>query len=212
MPLLLTVAKLTEHKGHAFLLDALPAVLARFPQAVLALAGDGPLLAALRAQVQRLRLADRVRFLGFRADVPDLLAAADLLVVPSLLEGLCSSIIDAMFLGCPVVATRAGGIPDLLASPDARQPDAGWLVPPRDASALAGAVIEALQSPAARQQCVQHALVRAQREFTADSMVDQTLAACDRLLQLKRSSVVAARATSATDALVSEMNRSRSAC
>ncbi len=212
VPLLLTVAKLTDHKGHRYLLDALPHVLQQYPNAVLALAGEGPQRDALTAQVRQLNLVDHVRFLGYRPEIPDLLAAADLLVVPSWLEGLCSSIIDAMFLGCPVVATRAGGIPDLLEGSDSPSQSAGWLVPPRDAAALSAAIREALQSPHLRQQFARRARQRAESQFRASVMVDRTLDAYRRLMRLRQPTGERDRAISAKDALVSEMNRNRSAC
>jgi glycosyltransferase involved in cell wall biosynthesis len=211
VPLLLTVAKLTDHKGHRFLLDALPAVLWRFPQTVLALAGDGPQMDALRSQARRLKLDRHVRFLGFRQDVPDLMAAADLLVVPSHLEGLCSSVIDAMFVGCPVVATRAGGLPDLLQAA-AREEDAGWLVPPRDSAALATAVSESLSSPEKRRCVAARAKVRARRHFSAATMVERTISAYGRLQQLKPAHPVGVRTTSAIGELVSGTSRSQSTC
>ena len=72
--LLLCVAKLTDHKGHQYLLDAMPAVVRRHPEAILALAGEGELREELEAQVQRLGLETHVRFLGYRTDIPDLMA------------------------------------------------------------------------------------------------------------------------------------------
>ena len=129
--LLLSVAKLTDHKGHRYLLEGMPRVFRKFPDAILALAGEGSLRQELEQQVDQLGLQDKVRFLGYRSDVPDLMAAADLFVVPSHMEGLCSSIIDAMLIGCPVVGTRAGGIPDLLEETTS-QAELGWVVPSRD--------------------------------------------------------------------------------
>ena len=211
VPLLLTIAKLTDHKGHGDLLKALPAVLRRFPQTVLACAGDGPLRDSLAAQAHRLGIADRVRFLGFCSQIPDLLAAADLLVAPSRMEGLCSSIIDAMFHGCPIVATRAGGIPDLLAA-RGDDPSVGWLVPPEDSHALAGALLEGLESPAQRHAFVRRARERALREFTAATMVQQTLDAYRHLLRVTQPQGAVARTTFATNVLVSRMSRSRSGC
>jgi glycosyltransferase involved in cell wall biosynthesis len=211
-PLLLTIAKLTDHKGHRDLLDALPTVLRRFPRTVLACAGDGPLRAVLSDQAHRLGIADRVRFLGFCTEIPDLLAAADLLVVPSRLEGLCSSIIDAMFHGCPIVATRAGGIPDLLEARNSEPSAVGWLVPPEDPAALAAALLEGLASPEKCCALAQRAKDRAWREFTAATMVEQTLSAYQELIRVTRPQGATARTTFATGALVSRMNRSRSTC
>jgi glycosyltransferase involved in cell wall biosynthesis len=172
---LLTVAKLTSHKGHRYLLDALPAIVRQRPDVIWALAGDGPLAGALRAQVQLLGLQDHVRFLGYRDDVPDLMAAANLLVVPSQMEGLCSSIVDAMLAGVPVVATRAGGIPDLLDESEPWGPAVGWLVPPCDPTALARSVLDALRLTSDTSRLRDMARQRAEREFTAERMVERTI-------------------------------------
>lgn len=179
--LLLVVSKLTDHKGHRFLLDAMPSILADHPHAVLALAGDGELLEPLQNQTHTLGITNHVRFLGYRSDIPDLLAAADVVVQPSHLEGLCSSLIDAMLAARPIVATRAGGIPDLLAVPTGA-PEVAWLVPPRSPSALARAVQCAFQDPSAAQARAQAARQRALDHFTDDIMIERTLAAFERML------------------------------
>lgn len=175
---LLTVAKLTDCKGHRFLLEALPRVLARHPEALCVLAGDGELREALMSLAGRLEIGQRVRWLGFRHDVPDLIQAADLFVLPSHTEGLCSTLIAAMFAGCPIVATTAGGIAEALGVPTNGTPaSTAWLAPPRDASALAEAILNALEAPhpqrAARTEIARQ---RAEQLFTADRMVTSTLA------------------------------------
>lgn len=174
--LLLCVATLTEHKGHRFLLDALPGVIRNCPKVVVALAGDGELRETLGEQAERLGVASHVRFLGYRNDVPDLIHAADVFVLPSHMEGLCSTLIDVMLAGRTIVTTTAGGIPDLTGSdvPDAAP--VAWTVPPRDSEALAAAILRALSSA---DECVamqERARHRAEQLFTADCMVESTLA------------------------------------
>jgi len=181
-PLLLTVATLTDHKGHRFLLDAMPAVLKSFPEACLALAGDGELADALKQQAARLQIESNVRFLGFRDDAPDLIQAADLIVMPSHLEGLGSSLIDAMLAGRAIVSTTAGGLTDLVCTDTDETEPVAWTVPPRDPSALASAIIDALASPDLRTRRQQQARQRAEHLFTADRMVDATLAEYYRVL------------------------------
>ena len=170
--LLLTVAKLTTPKGHRFLLDALPAMIEKIPNAVVALAGDGELLESLQRQAEQLHIESHVRFLGYRHDVPDLIQAADVFVLPSLSEGLCSTLIDMMLAGRTIVTTTAGGIPDLVAGD---QPVA-WTVPPGDSQALGEAILRALASPEACEAMRQRARDRALQRFTADRMVEATLA------------------------------------
>jgi glycosyltransferase involved in cell wall biosynthesis len=130
-----------------------------------------------------LGLSDHVRFLGYRSDVPDLMAAADVLAVPSHMEGLCSSIIDAMLAGCPVIGTRAGGIPDLMGRPTAEFGGAeyGWMVPPRDPPALAKVLNRVLDSPELARDRAEAARRRASSHFTDTSMVDQTIDIYERL-------------------------------
>jgi glycosyltransferase involved in cell wall biosynthesis len=129
---LLNVAALAEKKGHRFLLDAL----ADLPGARLDIVGDGELRAELEERTRALDLEDRVRFLGElpRDDVAALMRAASLFVLPSLAENLPVVLIEAMASGLPAVATRVGGVPEML---DA---DAGELVEPGDTAALTDAI------------------------------------------------------------------------
>lgn len=156
--LVLVVARLAAQKGLEVLLDAAPAIAsgaarpsgraAAVPRPVgdtagteaplIAIAGDGPLRGALARRIDAEALP--VRLLGHRSDIPDLLAAADLFVLPSLWEGPSLVIMEALRAGLPVVATRVGGIPDLYE-------DVALLVPPVDAAALAEGVTRVLGDP-----------------------------------------------------------------
>jgi L-malate glycosyltransferase len=174
--LLLSVATLTDHKGHTFLLQALPTVLEHLPKkkVLLALAGDGELREALEVEAKQLGIDHAVRFLGFRNDVPDLLKAADVFVLPSHMEGLCSTLIDVMIARTPIVSTTAGGIPDLL---DAKpgDPAVALLVAPREPMLLAASILSAIKQPALTQPLVDRAEQRALARFTDEQMVDGTL-------------------------------------
>ena len=181
--LLLSVAALTEHKGHEVLLAALPAVIQSVGNVVVAIAGDGELRQRLQRQAEVLGVARYVRLLGYRSDIPDLMAACDVFVMPSLEEGLGTTVIDAMNAGCPIVATTAGGIPELLIDPatSSAAPASfvssplAWTIPPADAPALAAALVEALGSPAESQARASRARERARRCFTAEAMVEGML-------------------------------------
>jgi glycosyltransferase involved in cell wall biosynthesis len=123
-----------------------------------------------------------VRFLGYRDDVPDLLKAADLFVMPSLSEGMCSSLVDAMFARTPIVTTAAGGIAEVVGkSPDSAE-SVARIVPERDPGALAAAIVTALDARESLGPMVDRALARAERLFTADRMVEETLAVYRELL------------------------------
>jgi glycosyltransferase involved in cell wall biosynthesis len=175
-PLLVSVATLTDHKGHKYLLQAMPQILRRRPETCLALAGDGDLIASLRRLAEQLGVGGSVRFLGYRDDVPDLIHAADVFVLPSHCEGLGSSLIDVMLAGRPIVTTTAGGIPDLVGRLDPAEPPVAWVVPTKRPDALAAAILEALDSPERCELLCRRARARAERRFTADRMVDATIA------------------------------------
>ncbi|MFO0914217.1 MAG: glycosyltransferase [Pirellulales bacterium] len=173
-PILVCVARLADHKGHKYLLEAFASLSRRFPRSILALAGDGELRDSLQQLSGELGIADRVRFLGYTERIPDLLAVADLTVMASHMEGLCSSLIDSMFARCPIVATTAGGIPDLLAPRKDDNRAVGWLVPVRDSAALAEAMLDALINHRLRAEYVEAAYERAERSFTDAAMVRRT--------------------------------------
>lgn len=184
--LLVTVATLTEAKGHRDLLAALKTVVKRFPQVIAVCAGDGELRGPLETEVARLELQPFFRFLGYRSDVPDLLRAADLMVMPSVQEGLCSTLIDAMFAGTPIITTTAGGIPDLV-GPCGDGAAVARMVPPQNPSALAEAVSDALQALAEGLPIPGvdplRANDRAWQHFTAEAMVEGTLTIYRRVLE-----------------------------
>jgi glycosyltransferase involved in cell wall biosynthesis len=139
---LCVIARLDPYKGHRYLLEAAAKLASRRPAACYLLVGTGPVEAALRAQASTLGLEDRVHFLGIRPDVPEILAASDLFVLPSLNEGLSLAILEAMALGVPVVATAVGGAADVLV-----HGETGWTVRPSDPTALAQAIDQALRDP-----------------------------------------------------------------
>lgn len=180
-PLVLCVAQFAPYKGHRYLLEAMPRILQTHPRAVLALAGDGPLREELQAQVAQLGLGAAVLFLGYRQDVPDLIQACDLFVLPSPEEGMGSSLLDAMFAGKAVVGAEAGGISEVLRDAPGL-PAAGYLVPPRDPAALAETISEALSDQAARVQFGRAGQARARNGFTAADMVARTLAVYAEIL------------------------------
>lgn len=166
--LVLQVAALAPHKSQKDLLDAARIVLAERPEARIWIAGEGILRDELEQQHRRLDLGDRVRLLGFRDDVPDLLKAADLFCVSSYLEGMGTATLDAMAVGLPVVATRVGGIPEIV-----EDGVTGLLVPPRDPEALAGAILTLARDPARRRSMGQEARGRV-RAFSADRTEEET--------------------------------------
>jgi glycosyltransferase involved in cell wall biosynthesis len=139
-PVVLAAGRLAAQKGFGTLLDAAASWRDMDPAPLLLIAGDGPLSEELRARAASLGID--AEFLGHRDDIPALLAAATMFVLPSLWEGQPLVLQEALRAGLPVVATRAGGIPDLTGD------DAAVLVPPGDAARLAAAVRTVLGDPA----------------------------------------------------------------
>jgi glycosyltransferase involved in cell wall biosynthesis len=165
--LVLTPARLHAQKGHATLLEAA----ARVPDAVFVLAGDGPERESLEALAQQLGVSDRVRFLGRREDVPELLAACDVFALPSLYEGSSLAVLEAMAAGIPIVSSAIGGTDELI-----ENGRSGLLAPPGDAEALAAALRRALGEPALRKEMATRARERIEsglrREQVASRVMD----------------------------------------
>jgi glycosyltransferase involved in cell wall biosynthesis len=135
IPLIGTVSRLTPIKGLRHLIAAMPEILRQCPDVQLALAGDGEDRPALERLAAELGISRRVHLLGFRRDPAAVTAALDVFVLPSLNEGQGRVLVTAMALGVPVVATRVGGVPEVVE--DGSQ---GLLVPPGDPQALSQAV------------------------------------------------------------------------
>jgi predicted dehydrogenase/glycosyltransferase involved in cell wall biosynthesis/NADPH:quinone reductase-like Zn-dependent oxidoreductase len=173
---LLTVARFTPQKDHATLLRALPNIVSSHPDVILLLVGTGEEQGAMEALADQLGLGDHVRFLGHRSDVPDLMAVADLFVLPSLFEGLPLAVLEAMSLGVPVVATRIGGTVEAVGD------DHAFLAEPGSAASLATVISEALLEPVRRQAASAAGRERFELEFSAERMAAQTGALYDRVL------------------------------
>ncbi|MBA2302409.1 MAG: glycosyltransferase family 4 protein, partial [Acidobacteria bacterium] len=138
-----TVTRLMPSKGNQYLVEAAPAVLEALPSARIHIVGEGELQPELEAQARSLGLGDRLVFSGFRRDVAQVLAALDLVVFPSLWEGTPLTVLEALAMGKPIVATDADGLQDVLTpGTDA------VMVPRRDSQALANAIIRLAQDPA----------------------------------------------------------------
>jgi glycosyltransferase involved in cell wall biosynthesis len=173
-----TVGHLAGHKGHQYLLEATKALLQAEPQVGVVIAGDGALRANLEAQAAALGIAERVCFTGFRQDILALMQRFEVFVFPSYLEGLGTATLDAMALRKPVVATHAGGIPEVV-----QDGMTGLLVPPRDPAALAQAVLYLLQHPEQSRAFGEAGRKRVEQQFTAERMAAQTLHVYQRLLE-----------------------------
>jgi glycosyltransferase involved in cell wall biosynthesis len=161
VPIIFTTARLEEQKGIAYLMDAA----VRLPDVVFLVAGEGSLRSGLENQIQEGGLVDRVHLLGHREDVADLLAICDVFILPSLSEGLPLSVLEAMAVGKPVIATAIGGTNEVVA--DGKT---GLLVPPADPDALADAIRSLLVDPMWAEQLAVQGQTCVREEFSAEVM------------------------------------------
>jgi glycosyltransferase involved in cell wall biosynthesis len=176
----LTVARFYPQKGHRYLAEAIPAVLAREHRAHFVWVGEGAEEGALRQQLAALGVDRHVTFVGQRPDVPSLLTAADVFVLPSLYEGLPLVALEAMAVGTPVVGTNVCGTNEVI-----DDGVTGRLVKVRDAAALAGALLEALLQPDRRVQWGDAGRRRFAERFTAARMARETVGVYEEVLHEK---------------------------
>ncbi len=174
--ILITVARFSRQKDHTTLIKAMPAVLAAHPSTVLLLVGRGEELAAIQTLVNELSLNEHVLFAGHRTDIADLMASADLFVLPSTFEGLPLAVLEAMSIGLPVVATNIGGNMEALGAQHPFLAEAG------NPASLAAAVIDALNDPERAKAVGQTGSTRFNTEFSAQRMASETAAVYRRVL------------------------------
>lgn len=165
-PTLITVANLRPEKGHAVLLEAFARMRAGHRGLRLRVVGDGPLRARLHAHAARLGVVDDVDFLGHREDVPALLAASGIAVLPSLSEAFPNAAIEAMAAGLPVIASQTGGLPEIV-----RHRRTGLLVKPGDVQGLVSALDVLVTDAALRRRLGAAGRSEVETHYSFDRMV-----------------------------------------
>ncbi len=158
------VSHLTEKKGNAVLLKALPAVMARYPQVKALIVGDGPLAQELQALARVGGIGSRVVFAGQRQDVPEMLACMDMFVFPTLRDAFGLAVVEAMAAGKPVISSADTGVAEIV-----RDGQDGLLLKPGDHQGLAQAILRLMEDPALAQRLALCGLERS-REFTLEVM------------------------------------------
>jgi glycosyltransferase involved in cell wall biosynthesis len=163
-PVVGTVGRLSKQKGIAYFLESLTEVSYRFPEARFMIVGDGPLRAELEENARISGVDNKVVFTGYRSDIPSLLAAMDVFVVPSLWEPFGIVSLEAMAMNKPVIGSRVEGILEVVV-PDVT----GILVPPADSQALASAIIALLKDPVKRRTLGENGRIRVEESFSIEA-------------------------------------------
>jgi glycosyltransferase involved in cell wall biosynthesis len=193
-PLVVQVAQLVGHKDPVNFVRAIAAVRESIPGVQALVVGDGPLRADVERELRVLDLNEAVHLAGFRADADSILAAADVACLSSREEGMGSVLLDALAFGIPIAATRAGGIPDVVADGES-----GLLAEPRDPAGLGRAIAKLLTDAALATRFGANGRARAEA-FSVERMVDGTIAVYERVLG--RAGARTSAATSASSASV----------
>jgi len=170
------LGRLSPEKGPEVFLRAALLASARLPDAHFVLVGDGPLAPTLRETIARLRLQDRVHLAGLRRDVAAVLNDMDVLVSSSHSEAMPLAVMEAMASGVPVVATRVGGVPDMIA-----QGESGWLVAPNDFDEIAARLVQILATPGELERMGRAARARAVDKMSLADTVDRMAQLLTRL-------------------------------
>ena len=176
-PLITCVANMFAIKGQDWLIRAMPAVLAAVPAAVLVLVGDGEWRATLERLANETGVGDRMIFTGSIQNPLAVVEHADVVVLPSLSEGLPIALLEAMAIGRAVVASRVGGIPEVV-----QDGETGLLIPAADSQALSSAIVRLLMDPHLRVHLGTRARAHVERQWSSQRMVECTAAVYDEVL------------------------------
>jgi len=163
------VGRMVWQKGFKYLIESIPEIIETLPQSKILIVGDGPLRAEMEALSERLKIGKNVSFTGFRSDIKEILSALDLLVIPSLSEGFPMVTLEAMAMAKPIIATNIDGITEQIT--DGID---GILVPPKDPSALAKAVVRVLDDKELARSMGLSARKKVEQEFSVEKMVTET--------------------------------------
>jgi glycosyltransferase involved in cell wall biosynthesis len=175
-PVVGNVAALVPHKGQRHLIEAARLLVQEVPDARFVILGEGELRGPLERLVRDYRLEKHVILPGFRADVLGCMKSFDVFTMSSVTEGLGTAILDAMACSLPVVATNAGGIPEIVSDGVT-----GLLVPPRDPRAMASALSQLLTRSGLRQRMALAGFERVRERFTVERMIEETAAVYGRV-------------------------------
>jgi len=174
------VAHLASHKGHKYLIEASRILKEKAPKIKIIIVGEGPLRMKLDKQAHETNVSEMVFFLGFREDIPQILASLDVFVLSSYLEGMGSSLLDAMASRLPVVATKVGGIPEVVINENT-----GLLVPARDSLSLAQAILRLYNDRTLAKRLGQRGYEVVHQKFSCRGMAEKIISLYERLAYKK---------------------------
>ena len=163
-----TVARLTDQKGHRYLIEAAPKIIRNHPNVRFVFIGDGYLKQKLKTLTDRLKIAEHFLFLGMRNDIIELLNLSDIFVLPSLYEGFPNVVLEAMACAKPVIATAVDGTPEAVVDSVT-----GYLVPPRNPEALSKAIIRLLDNPQNIRLYGMKGRKRVEKHFSLENQIRQ---------------------------------------
>lgn len=179
------VGRITPLKGHKYFIESMAKVIRSYPNVIVKIIGEAPAKKQfykeeLISLTRRLGIESNINFLGNRSDIPNVLAGSDLLVMSSIEpESFGRVVVEAQAVGVPVIATRIGGVIDVI-----DDEKTGLLVPPKDTEAMAAAVMRIIRNPQLAQQFVSAAKIKIAEQYTLEHMASRTLAVYEELLGL----------------------------
>jgi L-malate glycosyltransferase len=176
--IVITVAELHERKGINYLIEAVPNVVEKYPNLKFVLVGDGPHRKRFESLVQKLKIENHVTFTGQQKNIPQLLKSSDIFCLPSKREGFGLVNLEAMITPLPVVASRVGGIPDIV-----KNKETGLLVNPEDSEALARSLMQLIASPKMREKMASEGQKRVMEKFDVKKMAKRYERVYEELLR-----------------------------
>ena len=171
------ISYLRSYKGHEYFIEAASMIAAQRRDVTFVIVGEGPEERSIRSRIEHLGLSDRIRMLGFRQDLLNVFRSFDLFAIPSV-EGdtIPQVLMQALAIGLPVVSTTVGSIPDVVI-----EGETGFVVPPRDAKALAGRIVTLLDDGALRKRMGEQGRMLVQRSYSLERMLDRLEGVYERL-------------------------------
>jgi glycosyltransferase involved in cell wall biosynthesis len=180
-PVILMLARFSVEKGHALLIDSIRLLVRRWPRLIVLLAGDGPEEAEIKARCIHYGVHSNVMFLGYRSDTQRLFAAADVVVLPSRIEGLPLVAVEALAAGRPVIATAVGGTPEVVI-----HEETGLLVPPDNSICFAEALDRLLSDPELRVRLGTRGRALVEERYDVQMQIERTMALYRQLSKVSR--------------------------